>query len=184
MKKIFFLLLTTATLVACGTNTTNLNSMNNNETNKDNQTETNEVELDLSDITSFSEEYNSKIYGGGEIDPTAEIDETRAQVLFTSNEYGIVAVYEDDSDKVNRYSFIFTGADQAYKDAKGESFDAFLLIAEIFGVDKDNIIKKMNESFEKDRHVLIENDHTIMFFNHKLIGNSQFDMTVEFVTKF
>lgn len=193
MKKVFLLLVTVFLvlgLVACSDNSSSNDSpsKNNETTEQQNATNENSGEKDdnesnLDEVGQFVEDFNnlaSLSEGIESLDSTAAIDENGAQVLYASHDYGIIAIYEDDI--LDRYSVVIS-KDEPYEELKGNALNAAMHVAAVLDLDYEKFANEFEKALSQEFYSSFEDNYTIAFFNHKLSGQSDWGMVVEFVKK-
>ncbi|MBB4827145.1 hypothetical protein HNO89_004441 [Sporosarcina luteola] len=140
-------------------------------------------EIEKNEVNAFVEKYNelaSLSEGLGSLDATKEIDDGGAQVLFSSKEYGIIAVYEEEI--LDRYTIVYSKI-EPYEEQKGTAFNAMLTIANVLDIDSDRLTKEFKKSLSNESYSYLEENYTIIFLNHKLSGESDFGLIVAFEKK-
>jgi len=185
MKRVLFLLLASV-LVVIGCS----NDSNDNQEEKDNKVEItkektteekddsqegvkdleedNEGEqVEISDeVRSFVDDFNDlagSSDGVNEIDDTSIEDRGIAKVLYTSQEYEILAIYH----ALDGYSYIDVriAQDQPYKNLRGEGFEALLLVGRALNNDTDKLIEHFEKAFEKGEVSYFENEKPVIIDN-------------------
>lgn len=190
MKKILFALLLSALLVGCSSEKTNENSQDTEKETKvvvkpsegTQDEEQNKTESE-SEISKFVKNYNDLASLSDDLeslDDSKEVDDSGAQVLYASNDYGIIAIYENDT--LEKYSFVFS-KDEPYEELKGTALNALLHVAATINLNTDELIKEFEESLSKEFYSYFAEDYIIVFINQKLSGQSDFGMVVEFAKK-
>ncbi|WP_062052404.1 hypothetical protein [Bacillus sp. JCM 19034] len=187
MKKLSIMLLMFTFLFGCS----NDNSTTNNveEISEDNNTPeetddlvTEEQEPDeIDEVTEFVKRFNelaSLSDEVNEITDSNEIDETGARMLYASNNYGVIAIYNEEKI-LDNYSVVFS-KEEPYQDLQGVALNTALHIGSILDLDLNKFAEEFENSLSKDFHSYFEDDFLIAFFNHKISGQSDFGMVVEF----
>ena len=189
MKKLMlpFVIMLFFLLAACNGNDNNADASAKQDEETSEET-SKEIKSDAqensdSEVSSFVKEYNELASLTDDLESlidTNEIDDSGAQVLYASSNYGIIAIYEKDA--LEKYSFVFS-KDEPYEVLKGTALNALLHVAATLNIEHDELIKEFEESLSKEFYSYFTEKHVIVFFNHELSGQSDFGMVVEFVKK-
>lgn len=162
---------------------TNDNTLENegNDSTSDKESEI-ESELDSNDeVKGFVEYFNNLASLSDDveaIDDTGEIDDSGAQVLYSSNEYGIIAIY-DENESLDNYSVVISKS-EPYEKLEGSALNATLHVSATLDLDYSKLTREFEEALSKAFHSYFEDDYLIAFFNHKMSGQSDFGMVIEF----
>lgn len=193
LKRILIILFSSVLLIGCGNGKTEkVDTGNKAETENKKETESVETKTDekreveiKNEVKTFVESFNhlaslsDDVKAIDNIEDMVEGEDESTQVLYSSSEYGIVAIYDEDSN-LNRYSIVIP-KDQPYEELKGTALNATLHIGAALDLDVDKLSEKFKEALSKESDVYLEDGYSIMFFNHKLSGQSDFGMVVEFL---
>lgn len=144
--------------------------------------------IELSDeVSGFVEKFNElaslseDVKAIDDIEEAVEIEDGSTQVLYSSLDYGIVAIYNDDGS-LSSYS-IPISKNEPYEELQGKGLNAMLHIGAALGLDLDNLGDEFEKALAKESHISFGDDYTIMYFNHKLSGKPTWGMVVEFMKK-
>lgn len=139
------------------------------------------VEEPSSEVSEFVEEFNalaSLADGVEALDDTAEVDETGAQVLYSSPGYGVAAIYDEDG-ALNNYSVVISQNDP-YEKLKGNALYTAMHVASVLGLDIKRFPDELEEALKHKFHFYLEGGYTVTFHNKKLSGDPKFGMVIEF----
>lgn len=194
MKKLLLVLFLSILLVGCNNEATGESEpvnesktepkqqevVENDIESTDDENTTNEVEID-EQVNNFIETFNES---SGNVESITEVEEVvsageeSTQVLYASNEYGIIAIF-DDKDNLSRYSVVIS-KEEPYENLQGDAYEAMLHTGDSLGLGTDLLSSKFEESLTKEQsHVYFENDVTVMF--HKQNNDPNWGIVVEFV---
>lgn len=178
------LILSIFILSACGNEEKNpeINENPNQEVIDTQKTKSTEVE-DESEILLFVKDFNdlaSLSEGVPAISADNDTDENGAQVLYSSNDYGIIAIH--DGDTVKSYSVVLFQS-EPYEDMKGNGLNSLLHVASVLDLDTNTLIDELEKAINTEKSLYLEDNYSVMFFNHKLSGDSNFGMVIEFLKK-
>lgn len=140
-----------------------------------------EIELNY-EVNTFVQEFNESAESRGDVNPIDDIQERESgeqgetQILYDSQEYQIVAMYQDDGTVLGYMMTL--GTSEPYKELKGDAYNALLHTASTLEIDTDMVTDSLLIAIEEGEHFNYNNGYALNFTSHE--GNDTTGMSVLF----
>ncbi|WP_096435916.1 hypothetical protein [Alteribacter populi] len=138
--------------------------------NDDSDTEKEENEIYSDDVKEFIESFNLLASLEDDIDlieavePAEEDDDGYTQLLYSSSEYGLSALYKKDGE-VESYVFVISD-DQPYRDLKGNALFAMLHVGAALDLDIEELTGEFEGAIPNHAGMYLGDDYTVTFSSH------------------
>jgi hypothetical protein len=132
-------------------------------------TEQQEIELNY-EVNTFVQEFNESAESRGDVNSIDDIQERESgeqgetQILYDSQEYQIVAMYQDDGTVLGYMMTL--GTSEPYKELKGDAYNALLHTASTLKIDTDIVTESLLIATEEGGHFNYNNGYALNFTNH------------------
>ncbi|GIN08660.1 hypothetical protein J1TS1_28050 [Shouchella clausii] len=163
--------------------TNNEESENNNEINNgDSDAEKEENEIYSDDVKEFIESFNLLASLEDDVDliedvePAKSDDDGYSQILYSSSDYALTALYEKDGE-VKSYVFVISD-DQPYRDLEGNALFAMLHVGSALDLDLEELSAKFEEAIPNHAGMYMGDDYTVTFSGH---DEPEIGMVVQFI---